>query len=71
MKKFTRNEARGFLVSSKEELFTRIVDALEILEKERDKKENWSSSLKITEAIAILRGSNMNYYEDEISVDEV
>lgn len=65
MKKFTRNEAKGFLVSSKEELFMRIVDALEILERERDKQEEFGISLRISEAIAILRGSNMNYYEDE------
>ena len=63
--KFTRNEARGFLVSSKEELFTRIVDALELLEQEREKQEEYCFSARILQAIAILRGSDRNYYEDE------
>lgn len=42
--KFTRNEARGFLVSSKEE---------------------YCFPARIIQAIAILRGSDRNYYEDE------
>ena len=65
MKKFTRNETKVFLESSKEELFIRIMDALEILEQEQDKNP------RITEAVCILKGSDKNYYEDEISIDEV